>query len=190
VILFVANASEEECVLGLEAGADDFIVESLGEREIAARARAVIRRFARTEIRFALLHASRAFLHPWIGNPGPTIKAGDIEIDPSAMRISFGGSEVPTTNLEFRLLYYLVHFEARVFTRDQLLDAVWGTPNVELRCVDACIRRIRRKIEPDPLRPVYLKTVRGAGYRLLVGSGSSNRFQGHIGSTAIAAQPD
>ena len=190
VILVAANASEEECVLGLEAGADDFIVESLGEREIAARARAVIRRFARTELRYALPHALPAFLHPLIGNPGPTIRAGDIEIDPSGMRISVGGSEVPTTNLEFRLLYYLVHYEARVFTRDQLLDAVWGTQYVELRCVDACIRRIRRKIEPDPLRPIYLKTVRGAGYRLLVGSGASHRFPGGVGSTASAALPD
>ena len=69
-----------------------------------------------------------------------------------------------TTNLEFRLMYYLAHNTSRVLTRDQLLDAVWGAQYAELRSVDACIRRLRRKIEPDPLRPTYLKTVRGAGY--------------------------
>jgi two-component system response regulator MtrA len=98
--------------------------------------------------------------------PGPTISIGDLEIDPTAMKISVRGTEIVTTNLEFRLLYYLVHHQARVFTRDQLLDVVWGTQNVELRSVDACIRRLRRKIEADPLRPIYLKTVRGAGYSL------------------------
>jgi DNA-binding response OmpR family regulator len=82
------------------------------------------------------------------------------------MKISVRGTEIVTTALEFRLLYYLVHNQARVFSRDQLLDAVWGTQFVELRSVDACVRRLRRKIEPDPLRPMYLKTIRGAGYCL------------------------
>lgn len=187
VILVAANASEEECILGLEAGADDFVTETLGWREIAARARAVIRRFARHELRFAMPHALPAFWHPLIGPPGPALRRGDIEIDPDAMRISVRGSEVPTTNLEFRLLYYLVHYEARVFSRDQLLDAVWGTPYVEPRSVDACIRRLRRKIEPDPLRPTYLKTVRGAGYRLLVRSGSAVPLQSSVHAIAGAA---
>jgi two-component system phosphate regulon response regulator PhoB len=187
VILVVGSASEEDCVRGFDAGADDFVTESLGGREIAARARAVIRRFARQELRFAMPHALPAFLHPLIGTPGPTIRTGDIEINPSAMIISVRGTEVPTTNLEFRLLYYLVHYEARVFSRDQLLDAVWGTQYVELRCVDACIRRLRRKIEPDPLRPTYLKTVRGAGYRLLVTSPSTGGFPGGVDTTAGVA---
>jgi DNA-binding response OmpR family regulator len=95
------------------------------------------------------------------------MKTGDIEIDPATMTISVRGAEIVTTNLEFRLLYYLAHNQARVFTRDQLLEAVWGPQNnVELRSVDACIRRLRRKIEPDPLRPTYLKTIWGAGYCL------------------------
>jgi len=96
------------------------------------------------------------------------MRLGDIEIDPGAMRISVRGGEIMTTNLEFHLLYYLLHNQGRVFTRDQLLDAVWGAKYVELRSVDACVRRLRRKIEPDPLRPTYLKTVRGAGYCLQV----------------------
>ena len=79
------------------------------------------------------------------------MRTGDIEIDLFAMRILVQGSEIEATNLEFRLLYYLINNQARVFSRDQLLDAVWGAhTDVELRSVDACIRRLRRKIEPDP----------------------------------------
>jgi DNA-binding response OmpR family regulator len=97
------------------------------------------------------------------------MKTGDIEIDLFAMRILVQGSEIEATNLEFRLLYYLINNQARVFSRDQLLDAVWGAhTDVELRSVDACIRRLRRKIEPDPVHPTYLKTVRGAGYSLKI----------------------
>lgn len=171
VILLAANASEEERIVGLDSGADDYITESSSGREVVARVRAVMRRFARQEFHGwepSILHP---LPHPVIGAPSPTMRTGDIEIDAAAMRISIRGSEIVTTNLEFRLLYYLVHNQSRVFTRDQLLDAVWGIQNnVELRSVDACVRRLRRKIEPDPLRPTYLKTVRGAGYCLRVAS--------------------
>lgn len=170
VILFAANASEEERVLGLESGADDYITEPSSVREIAARVRAVMRRFNRQDIHSWMPHELPTILHPLVGAPSVPIRTGDIEIDSAAMRISVRGSEIVTTDLEFRLLYYLVHNQARVFSRDQLLDAVWGTQNVELRSVDACVRRLRRKIEPDPLRPTYLKTVRGAGYCLRVGN--------------------
>lgn len=168
VIFLSANASEEERILGLEAGADDYITESSSGREIVARVRAVIRRVARREANdWARLLPP--FFDAAVGTLNPTMKTGDIEMDPGAMRILVRGSEIEATNLEFRLLYYLINNQARVFTRDQLLDAVWGAQNnVELRSVDACVRRLRRKIEPDPLRPTYLRTVRGAGYRLKV----------------------
>jgi DNA-binding response OmpR family regulator len=169
VILLSANASEEERVLGLESGADDFVTESLGGREIGARVRAVLRRFMRQSRDGAMFYPRPPFLHPAIASSAPNMKTGDIEVDPSAMRISVRGTEVATTKLEFRLLYYLVDNQARVFSRDQLLDAVWGAQNnVELRSVDACVRRLRRKIEPDPVNPTYLQTVRGAGYRFQV----------------------
>ena len=93
---------------------------------------------------------------------------GDIQMDTSAMKVFVCGVEVATTTLEFRLMYYLAKQQYRVFTRDQLLDAVWGTQFATPRSVDACIGRIRRKIEPDKTRPTYLKTVRGAGYLLNV----------------------
>jgi two-component system phosphate regulon response regulator PhoB len=166
VILLAANASEEERVFGLESGAEDYITESSSGREVVARVRAVMRRFARQELQSGTPQLSPPFLQSLVGTLTPTIRRGDIEIDPTAMKISVRGTEIVTTALEFRLLYYLVHNQARVFSRDQLLDAVWGTQFVELRSVDACVRRLRRKIEPDPLRPMYLKTIRGAGYCL------------------------
>lgn len=166
LIFLSANASEEERILGLEAGADDFITESSSGREIVARVRAVIRRVARRQTN-DWTRMLPAFFDAAVGTLNPMMKTGDIEMDPGAMRIMVRGSEIEATNLEFRLLYYLINNQARVFSRDQLLDAVWGVQNnVELRSVDACVRRLRRKIEPDPLRPTYLRTVRGAGYRL------------------------
>jgi DNA-binding response OmpR family regulator len=166
LILLAVNASEEERILGLESGADDYITESSSGPEVIARVRAVIRRFARQELRSGIPHLSIPFLDSLAETASPAITLGDIEIDLNAMRISVRGCEIVTTNLEFRLLYYLVHNQARVFTRDKLLDAVWGTKYVDLRSVDACVRRLRRKIELDPSRPAYLRTVRGAGYCL------------------------
>lgn len=176
VILLAAGTSEEERIAGLEAGADDCITEISSEREFVARVVAVIRRFAPTASRSATEHT---FSLPTQFFPGPStskIRTGDIEIDPSAMRILVRGSEIPTTTLEFRLMYYLTHHRARVFTRDQLLDAVWGNQDVSPRTVDACIRRLRRKIEADRFRPAYLKTIRGAGYCFdldVVGAGAA-----------------
>ena len=79
------------------------------------------------------------------------------------MKFVVRGGEVEVTNLEFRLMYYLSFNRSRVFTRDELLDAVWGTQYASPRCVDACVRRLRRKIEPNLTKPTYLKTVRGGG---------------------------
>jgi DNA-binding response OmpR family regulator len=91
----------------------------------------------------------------------------DIVIDPFAMKISVRGKDVSTTALEFRLLDYLARHHGKVFSRDALLDAVWGDLRfVTPRSVDACIRRIRRKIEPESSFPHFLKTIRGTGYKL------------------------
>jgi DNA-binding response OmpR family regulator len=164
VILLAAESSEEESISGLEAGADDYISEFSG-REFVARIQAVIRRFARM-VPCAGIPQPSAALNHFLGGSAPAIKAGDIEIDTSSMRISVRGSEIETTTLEFRLMYYLSHHRACVLSRDQLLDAVWGTQYVGPRTVDACVRRLRHKIEPDRSSPTYLKTIRGAGYCL------------------------
>jgi DNA-binding response OmpR family regulator len=147
VIFVTAKSSETDRVLGLELGADDYISKPFSPRELVARVKAVLRRFERP-------------LEPQL------LKAGDIEIDTGAMVLTVRGKKVATTATEFRLLDYLARHSGRVFTRDQLLDAVWrDTQFVTPRSVDVYVRRIREKIERDPENPRMLKTVRGAGYR-------------------------
>jgi two-component system phosphate regulon response regulator PhoB len=147
VIFVTAKSSETDRVLGLELGADDYITKPFSPRELVARVKAVLRRFERP-------------LVPQL------LKAGDIEIDTGAMTLTVRSKKVATTATEFRLLDYLARHPGRVFTRDQLLDAVWrDTQFVTPRSVDVYVRRIREKIERDPESPRMLKTVRGAGYR-------------------------
>jgi DNA-binding response OmpR family regulator len=150
VIFLTARISESDKVIGLELGADDYIPKPFSPRELVARIRAVLRRFERP-------------LAPAI------VKAGEIEIDSGGMTLLVRGVLTQTTATEFRLLEYLARHPGRVFTRDQLLDAVWrDTHYVTPRSVDVYVRRIREKIEANPDEPRYLKTVRGAGYRFEV----------------------
>ena len=150
IIFLTARAAENDRVQGLEMGADDYITKPFGTRELVARVRAVLRRFERPDTPEAL----------------STLNVEDLAIDGSAMQLSVKGELIPTTATEFRLLDYLARHPGRVFSRDQLLDAVWGdTRFVTPRSVDVYVRRIREKIEIDPESPRYLKTMRGAGYR-------------------------
>ena len=147
VIFLTAKSSEGDRVLGLELGADDYVAKPFSPRELIARVKAVLRRFERP-------------LAPAV------ISLGEIEIDSGAMILKVRGKQVATTATEFRLLEYMARHPGRVFTRDQLLDAVWrDTAYVTPRSVDVYVRRIREKIEKDAEEPHYLRTVRGAGYR-------------------------
>jgi two-component system phosphate regulon response regulator PhoB len=148
IIFLTAKTSEMDRVKGLEYGGDDYITKPFSPRELLARIRAVLR--SSQEVG---------------AEPGST-KFGHIEIDAPSMTVRVGGKLVPTTMREFCLLDYLARHASRVFTRDQLLDAVWTAGSfVTQRSVDVYVRRLREKIEPDPDNPSYLKTVRGIGYR-------------------------
>ncbi len=147
VIFLTAKTSEADRLLGLELGADDYISKPFSPRELVARVHAILRRFERP-------------------SPSLPVCIGDIEVDSSAMTLTVRGKPNPTTATEFRLLEYFVRNRGRVFSRDQILDAVWRDGGyVTPRSVDVYVRRIREKIEQNPENPVYLKTVRGAGYR-------------------------
>jgi two-component system phosphate regulon response regulator PhoB len=99
------------------------------------------------------------------GRQEKPIEIGSLLIDPEGFRVSRDGENVPLTVLEFRLLHFLAARPNRVFSRDRLLDAVWGSDRyVTARSVDVYVRRLREKIEANPEKPVYLKTLRGAGY--------------------------
>ena len=148
VIFLTAKTDESDRVKGLELGGDDYITKPFSPRELLARIRTVLR-------------TQREMPPPEI------LKIGDLEIDASSMTVRVEGRTVLTTVREFRLLEYLAAHRGRVFTRDQLLDAVWKeTAFVTPRSVDVYVRRLREKIETDPRHPRYLKTLRGVGYRL------------------------
>ncbi|MBS1852360.1 MAG: response regulator transcription factor [Acidobacteria bacterium] len=147
IIFLTAKAGEVDRIRGLDIGGDDYIVKPFSPRELIARVRAVLR---------SLVPPSEP----------ETLRIGTIEIDGAAMIVRANGKVVTTTTREFRLLQYLARHSSRVFSRDQLLDAVWTEGSfVTPRSVDVYVRRLREKIEPDPDNPVYLKTIRGIGYR-------------------------
>jgi DNA-binding response OmpR family regulator len=149
IIFLTARAAESDRVRGLELGADDYITKPFGTRELVARIRAVLRRS-----------------EPKTTAEAPVLHIEDLDIDSAAMQLRVKGELVVMTATEFRLLDYLARHPGRMFSRDHLLDAVWGDARfVTPRSVDVYVRRIREKIEADPETPRYLKTMRGAGYR-------------------------
>ena len=147
IIFLTAKGGETNRIKGLELGGDEYITKPFSPRELIARVRAVLR-------------SSQEFSEPEL------LKLGQIEINAASMTVKVRDNAVPTTVREFRLLEYLARHATRVFTRDQILDAVWTEASfVTPRSVDVYVRRLREKIEQDPDNPSYLKTVRGIGYR-------------------------
>jgi DNA-binding response OmpR family regulator len=147
IIFLTAKTEESDRLAGFDLGADDYITKPFSPRELVARVKAVLRRFEPS------LTAQK-------------IRMGELEIDSGAMSVEVAGRPVTTTATEFRLLEYFASRPGRVFTREQLLDAVWrDTSYVTLRSVDVYVRRIREKIENDAENPRFLRTVRGVGYR-------------------------
>jgi DNA-binding response OmpR family regulator len=152
VIFLSAKGEEFDKVLGLELGADDYIVKPFSIRELLARIRAVFRRIQ---------------LGTVVKEERPKkIVAKDLEIDIDKYEVRVKGKKVGLTPLEFDLLRFLAENEGKVFSRDVLLDKLWGYDYFgDTRTVDVHIRRLRTKIEEDPSNPRYVVTVRGKGYK-------------------------
>ena len=147
IIFLSARTQEPDRVHAFDVGGDAYITKPFSPRELIARVRNTLR------------SPAGAAYHE-------VVQAGDLEIDVASMTVRVEGRTVLTTVREFRLLEYLARHRGRVFTRDQLLDAVWKDGSfVTPRSIDVFVRRLREKIESDPRHPRYLKTLRGVGYR-------------------------
>jgi DNA-binding response OmpR family regulator len=149
IVMLTARGDEIDRVVGLELGADDYVVKPFSPKELVARVRAVLRR----------TQAAQA------GGP-EVLRVADVEVDLPRMRVSVAGRPVELTPTEFQLLWALMREPGRVFTRGQLLDAVHGVAFESYeRAIDAHVKNLRKKLEPTPGRPRYLLTVHGVGYR-------------------------
>jgi DNA-binding response OmpR family regulator len=150
IIMLTARVEESDKLVGLELGADDYLTKPFSPKELVARVRAVLRR---TE---------------GLREPADVIRVGDeVELDVPRMDARIGGRRVDLTRTEFQLLATMARQPGRVFTRAQLLDAVRGVAfDSYERAIDAHVKNLRKKIEPDPRSPRYLLTVFGVGYRI------------------------
>jgi two-component system, OmpR family, alkaline phosphatase synthesis response regulator PhoP len=147
ILMLTARTEESDKIVGLELGADDYLTKPFSGKELVARVRAVLRRTQ------AAAQADE-------------IRLGDVEIDVARMRLTVAGRAIDLTATEFQLVLAMARQPGRVFTRSQLLDSIHGEAfDAYERAIDAHVKNIRRKIEPDPRAPRYIQTVFGVGYR-------------------------
>jgi DNA-binding response OmpR family regulator len=150
VLMLTARRDEVDKVLGLDSGADDYLTKPFGVRELVARARALLRRRRR----------------PIAGEHAPAVQAGRLLVEPARRQARLGDREIELTAHEFELLYVLAGNRGIVFTRDALVQRVWGEDtHITVRSVDTLVKRLRRKLETDPAEPQYILTVWGSGYK-------------------------
>lgn len=153
ILMLTAKTDEFDKVLGLEIGADDYMTKPFSPRELTARVKAILRRVE------ALQGSEK-------GDDESLIKIGDLTIDPEGYVVTRGNTEIDLTPKEFELLVYMANYRGKVLSRDQLLNAVWNYDYVgDSRIVDVHVSHLRDKIEGDSRNPVYIKTVRGIGYK-------------------------
>jgi DNA-binding response OmpR family regulator len=152
ILMLTAKSTELDRVLGLEMGADDYVTKPFSIRELMARVKAIFRRIDE-------LQSDRM-------DQSSHITAGDLQIDPDKRKVSLGGKTIDLTAREFDLLLHFACHAGRVFTRSQLLDAVWGYGHDGYEhTVNSHINRLRAKIEKNPAQPDYILTVWGVGYK-------------------------
>jgi DNA-binding response OmpR family regulator len=154
VIMLTARGDEDDRVIGLELGADDYVAKPFSPRELIARVKSVLRR------------ANGPLATPRPGMPA-VLSAGDLSIDVPAREARVGERPVPLTVREFELLVFLVLHPHQVFRREELLERVWGYTFGDTSTVTVHVRRLREKIEPDPAHPTRIHTVWGVGYKFL-----------------------
>ena len=149
IVMLTARGDESDRIVGLELGADDYVVKPFSPKELVARVRAVLRR-----------------TDPATGARAESLRVHDLEVDLVRMRVTVAGRVVELTPTEFELLVTLAREPGRVFTRGQLLDAIHGVAIESYeRAIDAHVKNLRRKIEPEPRKPRFVITVHGVGYR-------------------------
>jgi len=154
MLMLTAKVGEADKIVGLELGADDYMTKPFNLRELLARIRAMLRR-------------AEIIQRDLLGEPPRSLKLGDLEVDFTRHQVKLGDSLLILKPKEFDLLAFLARNRGRAFTREQLLEKVWGYDYVgDTRTVDVHIRWLREKIEVDPGSPCRLLTVRGVGYRL------------------------
>ena len=150
IIMLTAKDTEVDKVVGLELGADDYVVKPYSKEELVARIKAVLRR-----------NNADAFV-----NQGGSISAGPVVIDVERHQVSINGENIALPLKEFELLEFLVRNSGRVLTRTQLIDRVWGSDYFgDTKTLDVHVKRLRAKIEKDPANPTYIQTIRGLGYK-------------------------
>ena len=151
VVMLTSRAEEIDAIIGLSVGADDYVTKPFSPRELVARVKAHLRR-PRTGA-------------PDDPEPPPVRRFGDLVLDEGRHEVSRQGTVVPLTTREFQLLATVAAHPGRVFTRDQLLERVWGDAYYDDHIVDVHVGNLRKKIEDDPAHPRFVETVRGVGYR-------------------------